>query len=146
MLKQDVLIFGAIAGIIGNIVKLILVFILHSIGFIQYSFGHIAAGYFVQLNDVNSLPSLINGYFSDFIYAGILGIIIYIILRNTSFYLAEVKGVIFGGAIHLMNNGILLFSQINSVHDLPAQTHLMLLFPSMLFGLITCIILKRYHG
>ncbi|ATW24820.1 hypothetical protein DCMF_08565 [Candidatus Formimonas warabiya] len=145
ILKKDIIIAGVLGGAVGNIAKLALAFIFHYLGYIDYSFGHIAAGYFIPSTNINDTLSLVNGYISDFGYAGGLGILLLLILRSTGFSFAAVKGLLLGSMIHVLNNGVLLFSNINGLPELTPLTHFILLFPTMLFGLTTCLFLKRFY-
>ncbi len=143
-MNKDIVIFGAAAGIVGNTVKTILALILYYLGHLEKTYIHISSGYFATANHQVEPISIINGLFSDFIYAGFLGVIIYLIIIKTNTNYIFLKGIFIGGFIHVLNNGILFFSVLNKVTITDSLTYLLLIISNIFFGIITCLFIKKY--
>jgi hypothetical protein len=143
-MSKDIIVFGATAGIIGNTVKTIISLIFYYMGYLEKTYIHISSGYFVTLSQLEKPITLINGLFSDFIYAGFLGILIYIILINTNTNFIILKGIFFGGFIHVVNNGVLLFCTMNEITMIDPLNYLLLFISCTFYGLVTCLLIKKY--
>ena len=74
-MKQDPVISGSIAGVVGTIAKEIIDFILVAIGFSKYTYWSIAASIFILPKDVNKLGGWILGALADIIASAVLGIV-----------------------------------------------------------------------
>ncbi|KUO52844.1 MAG: hypothetical protein APF76_14550 [Desulfitibacter sp. BRH_c19] len=140
-MKRDIIVFGALAGIIGNLVKLGVALPLYYVGLIKTTYLHIASGYHGN-HTLGSIFSIINGVFSDFVYAAFLGVLFYIILRYTDMKYVGLKGIFLGGFIHVINNGVLLFGDFNKI-SIDDQTSVLLIIPTIIFGFSACWIIKR---
>ena len=143
-MTRDTVIFGALAGIVGNIPKTILTLTLYYLGYIENTHAHFASGYFVNSNLINQPVSLINGYICDFFYASFLGILIYLVLQKTGMDYALLKGFFIGGFIHVVNNGVLIFAGINENNLTSPLEGLLLIFPEIIFALTACWFIRKY--
>lgn len=140
-MKKDIVVIGATAGLIGNGIKLLIAYVLYFLGLLNNTFLHIVGGYFNNPN-IDSLYSIINAILSDFVYAAFLGVLICIVLINTSFKNILIKGFLIGAFIHIIHNGALIFEVINRV-EMDDQTVFYLIFPSIVYGLITSLIIDK---
>ncbi|MGF7184834.1 hypothetical protein GGQ84_000919 [Desulfitispora alkaliphila] len=140
-MKKDIIIFGAMAGMIGNVAKLVVAFILYYLGLINKTYIHIAGGYFESKGLENFLV-LLNAVINDFFYAAFLGVLIYLVLKLTDMKYIKIKGLLFGGFIHLINNGILIFGDLNKI-SIDEQTSFLLLVPTLIFGLSVCWFIEK---
>ncbi|OWZ83013.1 hypothetical protein [Natranaerobius trueperi] len=141
MHKGDIILTGALAGFIGNIVKLLTAFLMYYTGIINKTYLHIASKYY-QHDSLDNIFAILNSLVADFFYAATLGVIFFIILKNTNMYYAKLKGLLFGGLLHILNNGVLIFDGFNDV-VLDEATEFFLLFPTLIFGFVTCWIIKK---
>jgi hypothetical protein len=139
--KKDIVVIGATAGLIGNGIKLLIAYVLYFLGLLNITFLHIVGGYFNNPN-IDSIYSIINAIISDFVYAAFLGVLICIVLINTNFKKILIKGLLFGAFIHIIHNGALIFEVINRV-EMDDQTGFYLIFPTIIYGLVTSLIIKR---
>ncbi|MBS3968744.1 MAG: hypothetical protein KGZ94_01375 [Clostridia bacterium] len=140
-MRKDVIIFGSLAGIIGNVVKLIVSLPLYYAGLIDKTYIHIASGYYSN-EKMDSIFTVINSTLTDFFYAAFLGVLFYIVLRYTDMKYVKLKGILFGGFVHVVNNGVLIFEGFNkAIFDNPNAFFLM--FPTIIFGLSTCWAIER---
>ena len=72
-MPKDWIIFGVLAGFVGNIVKEALAWILYAFGWVRYTFVHIGAGYFVDAEFIDNPVSLLTGFIADWVVAGTIG-------------------------------------------------------------------------
>ncbi|ACB86229.1 hypothetical protein [Natranaerobius thermophilus] len=135
LFKKDIIILGVIAGLIGNSAKLILAFILNNLGLMTKTYLDIAGNYF-QHDSLDNIYGIINSLLADFFYGGFLGVVLYILIRNTDMNYIKLKGLLFGGLLHVVHNGIFVFGEFNPT-TLDDLNQFMLLFPTLLYGLVT---------
>lgn len=142
--RNDIIIFGAVAGLLGNIPKTILAWIFYYFGWLRYTFIHIAGGYFVGAQFLDHPVSLATGTITDYINASILGVAMYYMLRRTGPDYAEVKGLFFGGFLYIVLFGAFMSLDLTRATLITPLPNFLLLFPHVLFGVTTCWILKKY--
>ncbi len=141
---KDTIIVGAVAGLIGNIPKTIIAWILHLMGVLRYTFIHIAAGYFVSAQYIDNPVSLIMGFIADYTSAAVLGFVMYLMLKKFGTDYAVLKGLGCGAFLYLIFYGAFMALDITRANLLTPLPNLLLLFPHMVFGGTTCWLLKRY--
>lgn len=143
-MTKDSLVFGSLAGITGNIFKEALSWGFYGLGLFNLTFVHMCAGILVNQEFVKSHLGLVIGFLVDYTIAGILGILIYILLKKTGTDLIIVKGLFFGVGIFLSCYGIIrpLISSING-NFLPL-TVILYLMPNLIFGLTVSLFIKKY--
>lgn len=61
-MRKDTIISGSLAGILGNIPKTIISWIYYILGYVDYTFDHIAAGYFVDTKYLETPIAVIIGF------------------------------------------------------------------------------------
>lgn len=142
--RDDIIIFGALAGILGNIPKTILGWLFSIFGWVRYTFCHIAAGYFVDAKFLDNPVSLAAGFITDYIVAAFLGTIMYYLLRKTGAEYAELKGIFFGGLLYVVVFGTFMSLNLTRASLLTPLPNLLMFFPHAVYGIITCWILKKY--
>lgn len=145
-MTKDTIIFGAIAGILGNIPKTILAWIFHYFGLLKYTFAHIAAGYFVPAKFLDNHISLLTGFIADYTTAALFGFIMYLMLRKFGTDYAEFKGIGFGAVLYLIFYGAFMALDITRASLITPLPNLILFFPHILYGAVTCWIIKHYSG
>lgn len=143
---NDTIIFGAIAGLLGNVPKTIIAWILHYFGLLRYTFIHIAAGYFVDKKFIDNPVSLLTGFIADYTNAAFFGVIMYYLLQKTGVDYAELKGLGFGAFLYLIFYGAFMALNITRASLLTPLPNLLLFFPHIIYGLLTCWIIKKYSG
>lgn len=142
--KKDLIIFGALAGLLGNIPKTIIAWIFHYLGWLRYTFAHIAAGYFVDAQFLDNPVALLTGFIADYVNAAFFGVIMYYLLKKTGLDYAELKGLAFGAFLYLLFYGAFMALDITRASLLTPLPNLLLFIPHVIFGASTCWLIKRY--
>ena len=145
-MTKDTIVFGSLAGFIGNIPKIIFTWILHFLGYDRYTFIHIAAGFFVPAKYLDKPLSLMIGVISDFIMAGLFGVVLLLIMRKTGSDFPILKGVGFSAVIYLFIYGMLMALDITRASLLTPLPNLLLLFPHLILGIVSAWFIKYYDG
>lgn len=139
---RDSIIFGALAGLVGNIPKTVIAWIFHYFGSLRYTFIHIADGYFVDARFIDNPVSLLTGFIADYVNAGFFGVIMYFMLRKTGTDYAELKGVFFGAFLYLIFYGSFMALDITRASLLTPLPNLLLFFPILFIELLHAGLLK----
>ncbi|KJS80943.1 MAG: hypothetical protein JM58_18145 [Peptococcaceae bacterium BICA1-8] len=145
-MKRDTIVFGALAGLIGNIPKTIIAWLFHLLGYLEYTFIHIAAGYFVPAKFIDNPVALATGFIADYTNAAFFGIIMYLMLQKTGTDYAVVKGLSFGAFVYLVFYGAFMALDITRASLLTPLPNLLLFFPHIIYGAVTCWFIRRYSG
>jgi len=143
-MTRDTIIFGAVAGILGNIPKTLIAWLFHSLGYLRYTFIHIAAGYFVPREFIDNPVSLLTGFIADYTNAAFFGVVMFVMLQKSGMDYAELKGLGFGAFLYLIFYGAFMALDITRASLLTPLPNLLLFFPHVIYGAVTCWILKRY--
>jgi len=144
LLTEDPIIVGAVAGIIGNIPKTILAWLFYAYGYLRYTFIHIAAGSFVSVEFVEDTISLAIGSIADFTMAAFLGFIMNLMLKKYGNDFAVLKGMGFGTFLYIILYGAFMDLNITRASLLTPLPNLLLFFPHILYGGVTCWLIRRY--
>lgn len=144
MMPRDIIILGGLAGIVGNISKTALAWLFYFLGYTQYTFAHITAGYFVDKKFLYNPIALTIGFIGDYFLAGLLGVLIFIMLKLTGFEYAKLKGFGFGGVFYIIFFGVFMALDLTRTSLLTPLPNLLLLFPNLLFGTMTSWFLKKF--
>lgn len=141
---KDTIMIGAIAGLIGNIPKTILAWLFHIFGYLRYTFIHIAAGYFVPADFIDNPVSLVTGLIADFTMSAFFGFIMCLMLHKYGTDYAVLKGVGFGAFLYMIFYGAFMALDITRASLLTPLPNLLLFFPHIIYGGLTCWIIKKY--
>jgi len=143
-MPKDWIIFGVLAGFVGNIVKEALAWILYAFGWVRYTFVHIGAGYFVDAEFIDNPVSLLTGFIADWVVAGTIGVIIVYLLRITGSDYAILKGAGIGAVTYLLFYGALMALDVTRASLLTPLPNLLLFFPHLLYGGIAGWFAEKY--
>jgi len=143
---KDTIFFGAIAGILANIPKTVIAWILHFLGYLRYTFIHIAAGYFVPAEFIDNPVSLAAGFIADYTVAAAVGVALYLILQKTGTDYSEFKGLLLGSLLYLVFYGALMALDVTRASLLTPLPNLILFFPHAVFGMLAGWIIRKYSG
>lgn len=142
-MQRDTIVFGAIAGIIGNFVKEIITWGLYFSGFVQYTFVHIGADLLVSKQMTNPF-TLATGFLADWTIAGLFGIVVLLIIRFTGSDYPVIKGVVLATMMYVLFYGALMSLNLTNVANAGPRTHFLMFFPHAGLGLVTGWVIKRY--
>ncbi len=143
-MRRDILIFGIIAGFIGNIPKLIITQVFHYFGWVKYGFIHIAAGYFVSKEYIFEPLSLATGILTDFFTAGLMGVLFLYIIRKTDNDYPVIKSLIMGVSVYIVLFGTFMALDLTRASLLTPLPNFLLIIPHTVLGLVVGIIIERY--
>ena len=143
-LRSDIIMFGALAGVLGNIPKTILAWIFSYFGWLKYNFFHISAGYFVDAQFLDNPLSLLTGIIVDNLDAAFFGAILYFMLRKTGGDYAEFKGFFFGALLYVVIFGTFMSLDLTRASILTPLPNFLMLFPHAIYGVVTAWIIKKY--
>jgi|GEM_PF-4971928 len=142
-MPKDFLLFGGLAGIVGNLTKEIIIWGLYGLGFMKLTFVHYCAGTVLPHTTIKEPLAILIGMLIDHTLAFCFGAVFYYIyLRFGSAYFT-VKGLGFGMIIFLFCYGILrpLFS-INLPQ--PPYAVFFYMVANLFYGLTMSIFAKKY--
>ncbi|MCK8816971.1 hypothetical protein MWH28_06235 [Natroniella sulfidigena] len=143
-LFSDPIALGSIAGIVGNIPKEILAIIFYSFGWKRYTFTHLAAGLFVPKEFLANPLALIVGFVTDFTVAGLLGVLLAYIIKNTGNIYPTFKGLLIGLVSYIFICGLILKSGITSVNSAIPLAKFSALLLHIIFGIVSGWFIKCY--
>lgn len=143
-MQKDIILFGGLVGIIGNIPKEILAWGLYFLGWIKYTFDHICAGIYVSLVYLHEPLGVLLGITVDFVQAGIFGVSILYILKKTGVeHHWVLKGFALGFGMFLICFGALRLMMSPKIIISTPLENLLYLPPNVLFALTTPWFIKR---
>jgi hypothetical protein len=143
-MKHDVIIFGGLAGVVGNIFKEVISWGFYFSGLINYTYDHFCAGLVVNpAGYVKMLFAVFIGTMIDFTVAAVFGVIMYFVMRKTGTQYWLFKGLGFGMVIFLICFAVLRPTFSIKIESTPLQA-LMYMIPNLVYGVITCWFLKKY--
>ena len=143
-LRQDSIVMGALAGLVGNLAKEVIVWPMYFLGWLHYPFVYLAASYFVDRSSIHNPLSLAKGFITDYAIAAILGVVLLYLLRYTGKDYALIKGLLLGLFVHIGIYGLLMAFHATRISILTPLPNLLLVVPHVVFGTATAWVLKRY--
>lgn len=143
-MRRDLVATGVLWGLVGNLFKEAAVWPLHWLGWVRYTFVHIAAGYFVDQKMIDNPVALATGFLTDFTLAAVLGVLLYYLLRRTGGDYAILKGAVYGLITYALFYGLLMALDVTRASLLTPLPNLLLAFPHALYGVCTAYFLRRY--
>lgn len=145
-MTKDGLIFGGLAGIVGNVLKEVLTWVSYGVGAINYTFTHMCSGLVVSSEYVKTPLGLTLGVLVDFTVAAVFGVAIHMILEKTGTRHIVLKGLLFGILIYLFCYSIMRpnFSSIKGYID-PVSVSLYI-SANGVYGITTSWFIKKYDA
>lgn len=144
-MTKDTIILGTIAGFIGNIFKEVLSWIFYFLGYLRYTFVHIAAGTLISKEFLDNPISLAVGFIADFILAGTVGVFTLLLIRRTGNDYPIYKSIIFSLLLYVIVFGALMSLNITKISLQTPLPNFLQLFPHLFFGLGMGLIIKKYN-
>lgn len=143
-MKNDPLVFGSLAGLVGNIAKELITWSLYGLGLVKYTFAHLCAGLVVSSNLVKSPLALILGFLFDYTIAAGFGMLAYYLLKIIGTRLILIKGIVIGVGVFLICFCILRAEFTSIKGFVEPLDGLIYLISNLTFGLTTTIFIKKY--
>jgi hypothetical protein len=143
-MKQDTLIYGAMAGIAGTIAKEAIDFLSVVLGWSKYLYWHIAASIFILPEEVTQAGGLILGALGDLVAGSLFGIVLLYILKYTGKDYLYFKGLGFGWLIWLGFFGLVVNIHIIRITPTDIGTSLSAFLEHSVFGLTTAWFIGKY--
>lgn len=145
-MKRDILLFGGLAGVVGNIPKEILTWIMYFFGWIKYTFDHICAGIYVSPSYLREPSALLLGIMVDFVQAGIFGgSILYILKKTGGEERWVLKGLVLGFGMFLICFGGLRRMMSPKIMIVTPLENLLYLPPNVIYALTTTWFIKKFR-
>ncbi|ACB84314.1 hypothetical protein [Natranaerobius thermophilus] len=141
---RDTIIFGVLVGVISNIPKELLKFILTQLGVHEFTFSQLAAGLFVDVELLTDPIIIITGAITDLTVAGLLGVATVYLVRCTDRTFPIWKSLFVGLLAFVFLYGGALRLEITSVDINNSLENFLSLLQHILFGIIMGILIKRY--
>jgi hypothetical protein len=143
-MTKDTIVFGGLAGIIGNIPKEVITWGFYFSGFLNYTFVHFCVGMVVNpATYVKDPLSIVVGVMIDYTIAASFSIALYLGMRKTGTDYWLLKGLGFGMIVFLICYGVLRPTFSIKIES-PPLVVLMYIIPNLAYGVTTCWFLKKY--
>lgn len=143
MLK-DTLIFGSLAGIIGNILKEFLAWTFYFLGIIKYTFVHFCAGMVVYPTGyVNDPVSIVVGILIDFTVAASFSLAFYLVIKKTGTAYWVLKGLGFGMIVFLICYGMIR-PTFSFKSESPPLAVLMYMITNWIYGITVSWFFRKF--
>ncbi|HOP69068.1 MAG: hypothetical protein WBK48_01440 [Dethiobacteria bacterium] len=143
---RDSILAGALAGWLGNVPKEIMTWSFHFLGWIKYTFVHIASGFYYSAENLGAPLSLLTGAITDWVIAGAFGVMLLFILRYTGTDYAVFKGMGFGAVFYILAFGIGMALDISRATLVTPLPDFLLLMAHFVIGGVSGWALKRYFS
>lgn len=143
---KDAIIAGVLAGWMGNVVKETLTWVFHFMGWVRYTFVHIAAGFYYSMENIDAPLSLVTGAITDWTLAGTFGVLLLLLLRLTGEDYAIVKGIGFSSLVYVITFGIGMALDITRATLITPLPDFLLLLSHLAIGGVSGWALKRYFS
>ena len=131
---KDDIILGILAGFVGNIPKEIITWMFHFLGYLRYTFVHLAAGSFVPSEFIDNPVSLATGVISDWVMVGVIGILSVYLIRFTGEKYPIIKSLFLSAFFYIILYGALMAFDVTGVSLLTPLPSLLLFFPHLAMG------------
>jgi hypothetical protein len=143
---KDTIVAGVLAGWMGNVVKETLTWSFHFMGWVRYTFVHIAAGFYYSVENLNAPLSLVTGAITDWTIAGTFGTMLLLLLRYTGVDYAIFKGIGFGALVYVITFGIGMAMDITRASLLTPLPDFLLLMSHLAIGGVSGWALGKYFS
>lgn len=143
-MKQDPIIYGGIAGIIGTIAKEAVDFISVAVGFSKHTYWHVAASIFVHPQEVTKVGGVVLGALADMIIGAFFGVLLLYFIKFTKKDYLYIKGLGFSWLIWLFLFGMVVNLHIVRITPADIGTSLSAFIEHSLFGLTAAWFIGKY--
>ena len=143
---RDSIVAGVLAGWMGNLVKEALTWSFYFMGWVRYTFVHIAAGFYYSKENLDAPLSLVTGAITDWTIAGTFGVILFYLLRYTGSDYAVFKGIALGSLVYVITFGIGMALDITRASLLTPLPDFLLLMSHHSIGLVSGWALGKYFS
>lgn len=143
-MKDDIML-GVLAGFVGNIPKEIITWLLHFLGYLRYTFVHIAAGTFVPKEFIDNPISLVTGAIADWIMVGIIGTVTVYFIKYTDYRFPIIKSIFLSSAFYILLYGALMALDVTRASLLTPLPNLLLFIPHLAMGIGIGWFIKKYQ-
>jgi len=145
MLKvKDTIIAGVLAGWMGNVVKETLTWSFYFMGWVSYTFVHIASGFYYSKENIDAPFSLVTGAITDWTIAGTFGVVLLYLLRYTGSDYAVFKGIGLGSLVYIITFGIGMALDITRATLITPLPDFLLLISHLFIGAVSGWALGKY--
>ncbi len=144
ILKQDPIIFGGMAGIVGTVAKEAADFVSVTVGFSKHLYWHVAASIFVQPEEVTKVGGWILGALADMITGAIFGVILLYFIKLAKKDYLYLKGLGFGWFIWLSLFGFVINLHVVRITPTDLGSSLSAFIEHSIFGLTAAWFIGKY--
>ncbi|KJS23604.1 MAG: hypothetical protein VR72_00375 [Clostridiaceae bacterium BRH_c20a] len=143
---KDTIIAGILAGWMGNVVKEVLTWSFYLMGWVRYTFVHIAAGFYYSKENIDAPFSLVTGVITDWTIAGTFGVILLYLLRYTGSDYAIFKGIGLGSLVYVITFGIGMALDITRATLITPLPDFLLIMSHLTIGGVSGWALEKHFG
>ena len=140
---KDRIFLGGISGIIGNIPKNIFIFILYYFGIAKQPLWKVAASLYFPADKITILNILTLGLVTDYLIAGLFGILLVLILSYTGKDYYLFKGIGLGITFWVGLYGLLVGTSLTSIDPNTFGTNAAQLGAHIILGLVSSWFIVR---
>ncbi len=142
---EDNVMLGILAGFVGNIPKEIITWLFHFLGYLRYTFVHIAAGTFVPKEFIDNPVSLATGVIADWVMVGIIGTITVYFIKYTDYKFPIIKSILLSSSFYIILYGALMALDVTRASLLTPLPNLLLFIPHLAMGTGIGWFIKKYQ-
>ncbi|HOL17609.1 MAG TPA: hypothetical protein PLY40_04910 [Bacillota bacterium] len=114
------------------------------LGWIRYTFAHIAAGFYYSAENLDAPLSLVTGMITDWTIAAIFGVLLLLLLRFTGVDYNIFKGIGFGATFYIVAFGIGMALDISRATLVTPLPDFLLLLSHLVIGAVTGWALRKF--
>ncbi|MDK2984787.1 MAG: hypothetical protein PWQ96_429 [Clostridia bacterium] len=145
-MHRDSIIYGVLAGLTANFIKLVVAWIGQFMGWLDYMFVHFALGLFMPQEFVNNPLALFLGYVTDFANGALLGVLLVYIFRLAGKDYGIIKGAIYGILIHVILYGGIIQFNVTNIYEISPLPNFVILVSNTIFGIVAAWFIERYYN
>ncbi len=143
-MTKDRILLGGLAGMVGNIPKELMAWIMYWFGWIRYTFDHFCAGIFVPPAAVYDPVAIVLGLINDFVFSGIYGVLFYLIFKKTGVGRWFLKSLVMGFGLFTICFGILRPLLAPKLVVVEPLVNLLYLAPNVMYSVVTCWFIQKF--
>ncbi len=142
-MEEDLIVTGALAGVIGNIFKELFNYVSVALGWAKYSYWQVAASIFVKPENVNQFGAKILGTLGDFLLGASFGVLLLYLLNKTGRRYFEIKGLGLAWLLWMGLFGLVVNFEVVRLTPTDIGTSLSAFFSHSILGLGASLWLKN---